>query len=141
MSLVLTRRSDRAERCPPRRIVSDLEMHTNRFVEPGPEALVFLGPKAGSLRRAGLRRRWWVPATEAAGFPGLKFHELRHTFVALWIAAGAGAKEISTRAGHSSVAFTLDRYGHLYDDAEDEIPERLDALLFQRLAPHTRPKR
>jgi hypothetical protein len=31
-------------------------------------------------------------------------------------------------------------YGHLYDDAEDEIPERLDALLFQRLAPHTRPK-
>jgi hypothetical protein len=29
---------------------------------------------------------------------------------------------------HSSVAFTLDRYGHLYEDAEDEIPERLDAL-------------
>jgi integrase len=57
-------------------------------------------------------------------------HELRHTFVAIWIAAGANPKEISVRAGHSSVAFTLDRYGHLYEDAEDQISDRLDALLF-----------
>jgi integrase len=56
----------------------------------------------------------------------LKFHELRHTFVALWIAAGANPKEVSVRAGHSSVAFTLDRYGHLYEDLQDEIPDRLD---------------
>jgi hypothetical protein len=42
--------------------------------------------------------------------------------------AGANPKEVSVRAGHSSVAFTLDPYGHLYEDAEDEIPERLDAL-------------
>src|ERR687892_2625715 len=53
-----------------------------------------------------------------------EFHELRHTFVALWIAAGANPKEVSVRAGHSSVAFTLDRYGHLYQDTEDDIPER-----------------
>jgi len=68
----------------------------------------------------------------------LKFHELRHTFVALWIAAGANPKEISVRAGHSSVAFTLDRYGHLYEDAEDQIPERLDALLFTQDAHQAR---
>jgi hypothetical protein len=30
---------------------------------------------------------------------------------------------------HSSVAFTLDRYGHHYEDREDDIPERLDQLL------------
>jgi hypothetical protein len=34
--------------------------------------------------------------------------------VALWIAAGANPKEISVRAGHTSVSFTLDRYGHLF---------------------------
>ena len=28
-----------------------------------------------------------------------------------------------------SVAFTLDRYGHLYEDREHEIPDRLDQLL------------
>lgn len=66
---------------------------------------------------------------------------LRHTFVALWIAAGADHKEVSVRAGHSSVAFTLDRYGHLYEDSEDDVPERLDALLHGSLAAPPRPHR
>ncbi len=52
--------------------------------------------------------------------PGPKFHELRHTFVALWVAAGADPKEVPVRTGHSSVAFTLDRYGHLHHDTEDD---------------------
>ena len=56
-------------------------------------------------------------------------HDLRHSFVAILTAAGANAKEVSTWAGHSSVAFTLDRYGHLYDDHGDDVAERIDALL------------
>jgi integrase len=79
-------------------------------------------------------------AIATAGLPGLKFHELRHTFVALWVAAGANPKEVSIRAGHSSVAFTLDRYGHLYEDAEDEIPDRLDALFSASREAQTGPK-
>jgi hypothetical protein len=59
--------------------------------------------------------------------------------VALLVAAGANPKEVSIRAGHSSVAFTLDRYGHLYEDAEDEIPDRLDALLFRQPRPNRGP--
>jgi integrase len=51
-----------------------------------------------------------VPATEAAGLQGLRIHDLRHT--ALWIAAGAAPKEVAVRAGHTSVSFTVDRYGH-----------------------------
>ncbi|MGH3922086.1 MAG: hypothetical protein ACRDTT_04315 [Pseudonocardiaceae bacterium] len=35
------------------------------------------------------------------------------------------------RAGHSSAAFTLDRYGHLYQDQDDAIADRLDDLLRQ----------
>ena len=54
------------------------------------------------------------------------FRAAPHTFVALWIAAGANPKEVSVRAGHSSVALTLDRHGHLYEDLQDEIPDRLD---------------
>ena len=92
------------------------------------------------LRRAGFHRCWWKQAIEASDLHGLKVHELRHTFVALWVAAGANPKEVSVRAGHSSVAFTLDRYGHLYQDTEDDIPERLDALLARRGAPQARHK-
>jgi hypothetical protein len=56
--------------------------------------------------------------------------------VALWVAAGANPKEVSVRAGHSSVAFTLDRYGHLYEDRDDTLPDRLDALLVRTKEAH-----
>lgn len=32
------------------------------------------------------------------------------------------------RAGHTSVSFTLDRYGHLYSEADTGLRDRLDAL-------------
>jgi hypothetical protein len=59
---------------------------------------------------------------------GLRIHDLRHPAVALWMAAGAGPKEVAARAGHASVSFTLDRYGHLYPDADQALRDRLDAL-------------
>jgi integrase len=43
----------------------------------------------------------------AAGLDWLRIHDLRQTAVALWIAAGANPKEVSARAGHPSVSFTL----------------------------------
>jgi hypothetical protein len=36
--------------------------------------------------------------------------------------------EVAARAGHTSVSFTLDRYGHLYPDADQALRDRLDAL-------------
>jgi hypothetical protein len=48
--------------------------------------------------------------------------------VALWIAAGANPKEVAARAGHSSVSFTPDRYGHLNPEADSALRDRLDAL-------------
>jgi integrase len=80
------------------------------------------------LRLAGFRHRIWRPATRAAGLDGLRIHDLRHTAVALWIAAAANPKEVAGRAGHTSVSFTLDRYGHLYPDADQALRDRLDAL-------------
>jgi hypothetical protein len=74
------------------------------------------------------RARVWCPATRKADLGGLRIHDLRHTAVALWIAAGAGPKEVAARAGHTSVSFTLDRYGHLYPEADTALRDRLDAL-------------
>ena len=45
------------------------------------------------------------------------------------IAAGVNAKALSTFMGHTSVAFTLDRYGHLFPGSGDEAAELLDAYL------------
>jgi integrase len=63
-----------------------------------------------------------------SGLEGLRIHDLRHTAVALWIAAGANPKEVSARAGHTSVSFTLDRYGHLYPEADSGLGDRLEVL-------------
>jgi hypothetical protein len=44
------------------------------------------------------------------------------------LAAGANLKEVAARAGHASVSFTLDRYGHLYPEADTALHDRLDVL-------------
>jgi hypothetical protein len=89
---------------------------------------VFTAPQGGPLRVTAFRARVWRPGTRAAGLEGLRIHDLRHTAVALWIAAGANPKEVASRAGHASVSFTLDRYGHLYPEADSALRDRLDAL-------------
>ena len=113
----------------PRSDCHEAAAHLERFTAGAGDALLFTGQFNQPLRRAGFRRNWWMPAVASADLEGLRFHDLRHTFVSLLIRAGANAKEVSTWAGHSTVAFTLDRYGHLYDDADDSMPDRLDALL------------
>lgn len=87
--------------------------------------LVFTAPEGGPLRAAAWRSRYWRPAVKAAGLEPLRPHDLRHTAVALWIAQGGHPKQIAARAGHASVSFTLDRYGHLFEDADDDLMGRL----------------
>jgi hypothetical protein len=45
------------------------------------------------------------------------------------VAAGCNVREVSEWAGHNSVAFTLTRYGGLFEDGSDAAVDRLDALL------------
>jgi hypothetical protein len=37
-------------------------------------------------------------------------------------------KEVAVRARHTSTAFVLDRYGHLFPEADAALSDRLDAL-------------
>jgi len=93
-----------------------------------PDDLVFTAPEGGPVQLNVWRRRFWAPAVRAAGLAHLRPHDLRHTAVALWIAAGANPKEAATRAGHTSVSFTLDRYGHLFPGSEQRLNDALDLL-------------
>ena len=44
----------------------------------------------------------------------LRWHDMRHFAVSLWIEQGFSIKEVMTFAGHSSVQMTMERYGHLF---------------------------
>ena len=102
--------------------------HLETFVGEGSSDLVFTtvagGPLFRSFGQTVLRR-----AVETAGLHDLTFHSLRHSFVAILVAAGCNVREVSEWAGHNSVAFTLTRYGGLFDDGTDAAVDRLDALL------------
>jgi integrase len=114
-----------------RSIMREIEQHLGEYVAPGPDALIFTSLTGNPLYRGTFWPSVWKPAVQKAGLAGLRIHDLRHTYVSLMIAAGANPKEVSTWAGHSSVSFTLDRYGHLYDEHGDDVADRLDVLLSQ----------
>lgn len=65
------------------------------------------------LRNAGI--------LSAEGKPKFSFHALRHAAASLYIEQGWPAKKIQTLLGHSSITMTFDVYGHLFDNAEDDV--------------------
>jgi len=74
------------------------------------------------------RRRHWRPAVVAAGLEPLRPHDLKHTGVALLALAGVDPSEIARREGHNSVAFTYDRYGHLFPEIDKLAAAKLDRI-------------
>jgi integrase len=78
----------------------------------------------------------WQPAVDAAGLAPLRPHDLKHTGVALLAMAAVDPSEIARRAGHTSVAFTYDRYGHLFPEIDKLAATKLDRV--RRSAFHTR---
>jgi len=105
-----------------------MEKLNDEIKDKGPDDLVFTAPEGGQLRRTIWAARIFRPAVEAAGLTPLRLHDLRHTAVALWIAAGASPLEVARRAGHSSTSFVLDRYGHLYAEGLQATTDRLDEI-------------
>ena len=119
----------------PAGVVEELAEHL-RY--PGrPTDFVFRARGGQVLRVSNFRQKIWRPAVVAVNLDGLRIHDLRHTAVALWIAAGASPKEVAQRAGHTSVSFVLDRYGHLFPQADTALRARLDEL-FRAATEHRR---
>ena len=58
-----------------------------------------------------------------------RFHDMRHTYAALSLAAGVDIFTVSRRMGHSSITVTSDRYGHLMPGNESEAARLLDAYI------------
>ena len=92
------------------------------------DALVF-GVCADAPFEPSTARRRALAAWKRAGLKPIGFHECRHTFASLMIAAGVNAKALSTYMGHASITITLDRYGHLMPGNEAESANLLDSYL------------
>ena len=112
-----------------------LAEHLERFAGPGPDGLVFPNGAGNPLSAPSFWTNHFTPARLTSGVR-CRFHDLRHTSVALAIAQGAHPKAIQARMGHSSISVTLDRYGHLFPELDEAIAtgfgEQLAAVLEQR---------
>jgi integrase len=53
------------------------------------------------------------------------FHDLRHTYASLMIAAGVGPMEVAEQMGHRDARLVLRRYGHLYPGATNRAARAL----------------
>jgi integrase len=85
-------------------------------------------PRGGGLEHSKFRQRFWLPAVAAAGLAPLRVHDLRHTAVALAVAAGAHPAEIQAQLGHTSIKTTLDEYGHIFEPAARQVAVRLEEV-------------
>lgn len=125
----------------PASIADELQAHIDKFSQDGPDGLVFVN-KDGAPIGHSFRANVWAPACVKAGLaekvysPGKppkivdapRIHDMRHTAVALAISTGAHPKAIQQRLGHSSIAVTLNTYGHLLDGVGEELAANLDLL-------------
>lgn len=76
-------------------------------------------------------KKQWRKAQGKAGIRRpIGWHDLRHQFVTLLIAAGKHPKYISNQARHFSAGFTLDRYGDLFESIPTTQVEWVDELVW-----------
>jgi len=72
----------------------------------------------------------WHRAARHAGLPAwATFHDLRHFYASLLISRGCSVKAVQKRLGHQSAMETLDTYGHLWPDSDDETRNAVDQVL------------
>ncbi len=73
-------------------------------------------------------------ARVAAKLPDVfRFHDLRHYYASLLIAAGADVKVVQARLRHASAKTTLDTYAHLWPDTEESTRAAVGAVLAARV--------
>jgi integrase len=88
--------------------------------------LVFTGDRGGVFDGHNWRARVWKPATELAGFDGVKIHDLRHTYASWLLQAGRSMDEVAQVLGHSS-SYVTKRYARFGGSHLDAVRDALAA--------------
>ncbi len=88
-------------------------LHTIRLRVPEDCEWVFPGEAEG--RPLQDIKRFWEDVRAKAELPGVRIHDLRHTFASLLVSGGMTLPMIGKLLGHTQVQ-TTQRYAHLLDD-------------------------
>ena len=94
----------------------------------GSNRVVFTRQNGAPLDPDGTSSRW-TRLVRASGLARITFHEARHTHATLLLKAAVPIHVVSQRLGHTSVAFTLQQYGHVLPGQQREAVSKLAALI------------
>lgn len=73
-------------------------------------------------------KKFWHEARTAADLPGVRLHDLRHTFASHLVSSGVSLPIVGRLLGHTQ-AQTTHRYAHLADNPLREAAEKFGATL------------
>jgi integrase len=117
----------------PPHIRAAIDEHLERFVDPDPEALLFVPARGGCHVDGRVVRTAFRAACHAADVSGTRLHDLRH-FAGTMTAQVSNLVETMERLGHSTAAASL-RYQGQVSGRNVEIAESLSALALSRIGP------
>lgn len=90
--------------------------------------LVFTDAYGGPLSDRVVRGRFYR-ILESVGLRRQRFHDLRHACASLMISQGVPSREVMETLGHSTIAMTLNRYAHIFQEAQRETADKMDKVL------------
>ena len=63
------------------------------------------------------------------GLPEVRLHDLRHTYATLALQNGVDIKTVSHNLGHSTVAFTMDKYAHVSMNMQKDSAAKMESFI------------
>lgn len=72
-----------------------------------------------------------VRGVKISGMKKIRIHDLRHSHASLLIEMGVPILEVASRLGHEKVETTLNTYGHLYPNKQQQLADKLDKVYME----------
>ena len=95
-----------------------------------PERLVFSHPSGRPLLPNSVTHAW-IHTVRRVGYPGVRFHDARHTHASLLLKQNVHPKIVSERLGHANISITLDTYSHLLPGLQRAAALRFEEEVMQ----------
>ena len=120
----------------PQRAVEALRSHRKKQAEEKlrvtdyeDSGLVFATGKGTPIDAQNIINRNFKPLLKRAQLPGIRWHDLRHTYATLLLARGTHPTYVQKSLGHASVQLTLDRYSHWMPSMGRNTADGIDEAL------------
>jgi len=91
---------------------------------------VFCGQDGSPVHPVSLTRLFRIRARRE-GLPPIRFHDLRHTYASIALAAGIHPKVVSERLGHANITITLDTYSHVLPSLHKEAADKVAGIILK----------